>query len=62
MESNEFSILLLLSIYHELVVLFIMLMIYAFFLDEIPEEAIIYAEHLIDESLISEEQLNEVDD
>ena len=62
MESNEFSILLLLSIYHELVVLFIMLMIYAFLLDGIPEEAIIYAEHLIDESLISEQQLNEVDD
>lgn len=40
----------------------VMFMIYAFLLDGIPEEAILFAEHLIDESLMSEQQSNEVDD
>ena len=39
-----------------------MFMIYTFFVDGIPEEAILSAEHLIDESLISEQQSNEVHD
>ena len=39
-----------------------MFMIYTFFVDGIPEEAILSAEHLIDESWMSEQQSNEVDD
>ena len=39
-----------------------MFIIYAFLLDGISEEAILSAEHLIDESLMSEQQSNEVDD
>ena len=39
-----------------------MLRIYTFFVDGIPEEAILSAEHLIDESWMSEQQSNEVHD
>ena len=39
-----------------------MFIIYTFFVDGIPEEAILSAEHLIDESWMIEQQSNEVDD
>ena len=35
---------------------------YTLFVDGVPEEAILSAEHLIDESWMSEQQSNEVDD
>ena len=39
-----------------------MFIIYTFFVDGIPKEAILSAEHLIDESWMSEQQSNKVND